>query len=286
MVTLSVVIPCLNGADVLPDQLDALARQEWDGSWEVVVADNGSTDGTAEVALAHADRLPRIRVVDASVRRGAATALNVGIAAAEADAMVFLDADDLAAPGYLAAMAAALEEHDFVAASYDSESLNEAAMIKARGYPQRDGLLNGYRFLPYAGAGGLGLRRRVVDGVGDFDTEIPWLFEIDFCWRAQCLGFTLEFVPDAVVRIRFPADTSALYRQSRNWSSIEPLLYRRFRDVGMPRSSFREAAKGWARAVVRSPELGQLDRRGYYLRGVGKQVGRLQGSMHNRVLYL
>ncbi|HET9225168.1 MAG TPA: glycosyltransferase, partial [Thermoanaerobaculia bacterium] len=43
---LSVVIPCLNAEATLGDQLEALAGQGWSGEWEVIVADNGSTDGS------------------------------------------------------------------------------------------------------------------------------------------------------------------------------------------------------------------------------------------------
>ena len=43
-VTLSVVLPTRNGATTIGAQVVALARQSWDGNWEVVVSDNGSTD--------------------------------------------------------------------------------------------------------------------------------------------------------------------------------------------------------------------------------------------------
>ena len=44
---LSVIVPCHNEESTLPEQLDALAAQEYDGDWEVVVVDNRSTDATA-----------------------------------------------------------------------------------------------------------------------------------------------------------------------------------------------------------------------------------------------
>jgi glycosyltransferase involved in cell wall biosynthesis len=66
----SVVIAALNAAATLPLQLAALAAQDYSGSWEVVVADNGSTDATVAIAREFASSLPHLVLVDASDRRG------------------------------------------------------------------------------------------------------------------------------------------------------------------------------------------------------------------------
>ncbi|HEY2642401.1 MAG TPA: glycosyltransferase family A protein, partial [Galbitalea sp.] len=96
------------------EQLEALAAQEFAGSWEVVVADNGSTDDTVARALEHAASLPDLRVVDASQHRGASHARNVGAGAAKAPFLIFLDADDAAQPGWLPAMAEAARSADLI----------------------------------------------------------------------------------------------------------------------------------------------------------------------------
>src|SRR5437763_781538 len=121
---LSVVIPCLNAAATLGVQLAALAAQGWEGDWEVVVADNGSTDGSQAVAESYRSRLRGLKLVDASDRRGQAHARNLGAAAATGDAYFFCDADDEVAPGWLAALAGEIAKHDFVACRYDNETLN------------------------------------------------------------------------------------------------------------------------------------------------------------------
>jgi glycosyltransferase involved in cell wall biosynthesis len=66
---ISVVMPVFNEAAHIESQLAALAMQEFSGEWEVLVADNGSTDGTPRVVQAWSDRLP-LQLVDASARRG------------------------------------------------------------------------------------------------------------------------------------------------------------------------------------------------------------------------
>ena len=77
----SVVIPTYNAAATLDATLAALAAQEDVAPFEVVIADNGSVDDSAEVARRWADRLPLLRVVDASRARGVAAARNDGIRA-------------------------------------------------------------------------------------------------------------------------------------------------------------------------------------------------------------
>src|SRR2546428_12913049 len=113
---LSVVIPCRNSADQLPVQLWALAREKWQGWWEVVIADNGSTDGTRKVAEGFKDRLTHLLVVDASARRGVSYARNVGGGSASGEVFLFFFADDEVSPGYLPPMAFALALQELVAA--------------------------------------------------------------------------------------------------------------------------------------------------------------------------
>ena len=60
----SVVVPVRNGAATIALQFEALADQDYDGPWEVVVSDNGSTDATRSVVDEWSAKLPGLRVVD------------------------------------------------------------------------------------------------------------------------------------------------------------------------------------------------------------------------------
>src|SRR5512140_3870131 len=90
---LSVIIACLNAATTLGTQLDALARQSSPVPWELLICDNGSTDATVAVALRYQDRIPGLRVVDASGVRGAGAARNQGAEEARGEWLAFCDAD-------------------------------------------------------------------------------------------------------------------------------------------------------------------------------------------------
>jgi glycosyltransferase involved in cell wall biosynthesis len=281
---LSVVIPCLNVAGILPRQLDALAQQQWSGSWEVIIADNGSTDETRSVALAYRDRLPALRIVDASDRRGRQHACNAGGFAA-GEAMVFVDADDEIAPGYLAALAEALADHDIVAARFDHATLNEGWVHEGRGAGQTTELLPGLGFMPFGGGGTLGVRSSVFRELGGFADDMDFAEDVDFCWRAQLAGHAIQFVPDAVLRYSYRPSLRAMYRQHRNFGRGSARLYRAYRDRGMPRRDagawLREwgvLAKGLVTMRTRAQAAG-------WSRRLGRCVGRLQGSVRYRVWY-
>ncbi|WP_431861964.1 glycosyltransferase family 2 protein [Micrococcus terreus] len=91
----SVIIPVLNGERTIGRQLGALARQETELKWEVLVADNGSTDGTRELVERFSQDFPvRLTLVDARARRSAAYARNCGARASSGAVLAFCDADD------------------------------------------------------------------------------------------------------------------------------------------------------------------------------------------------
>lgn len=89
----SVVIPVFNGERYLADAIDSVLAQAG-VEVEVVVVDDGSTDGTAAVASRYGDRIHLVR----QPNRGVAAARNHGIRISQADVLAFLDADDLYTP--------------------------------------------------------------------------------------------------------------------------------------------------------------------------------------------
>jgi GT2 family glycosyltransferase len=71
LIDVSVIISAHNAAATLGEQLDALMEQKWSGTWEIVIADNGSTDDTALLVNDFAERDSRVRLVEASGGVGA-----------------------------------------------------------------------------------------------------------------------------------------------------------------------------------------------------------------------
>lgn len=288
--TFSVVIPCLNGAETIEQQLEALASQQSPWPWEIIVADNGSTDGTLTIVRRYMDRLQNLRIVDASDRRGQPHALNVGAHAARGDALLFCDADDEVAPGWLAAMSAALTTHEFVACRIEPRKLNEPWVCASRGEPQKDELQR----LPYppyflhAGGGTLGIHRSLFESVGGFDESLPAYHDTYLCVQMQLAGKTLHFVPEGAVHVRFRDTFRGMYRQGRTYGEYSALLYKKSLALGTPKipRSLKTGLSQWKELYG---ELRGIRSKAGCARVVwklGYRMGRLRGSIKHRVLVL
>ena len=149
-----------------------------------------------------------MRRVDASERPGKARALNFAIPQARGRAILLVDSDDVVAPGWLAAMANALDENDLVAAATDYRPLNEPWVLEARirDPEARERLQRIYRFhyqmLPYVSGHCMGFTRRLFDALDGFDETYAVGDDVDFSLRAQLEGFAIRAVPEAVVYYR------------------------------------------------------------------------------------
>lgn len=116
----SVIMPVLDGARFLAEAIESVLGQRY-SEWELLVMDDGSTDGSLEIAREYADRFPgRILALppEDAGPGGASRARNRGIAAASGEYLGLLDADDVWLPGKLSAQVARLQAHPRVGLVY------------------------------------------------------------------------------------------------------------------------------------------------------------------------
>lgn len=287
---ISVVMPVRNGGPLLQEQLAALARQTFEGPWELIIADNGSTDDTATAAMAWADRLP-IRVVDASDRPGPAHARNVGGRAAAAEVLAYIDGDDVVDDRWLAEICAAANPDILVGGAYDPTTLNPPEILQARGRTARATTLDAgpAGFLPFSGSANFAIGKSLLFELGGWDESwaSPGSEDVELCWRAQLAGHELRFCGTAVVHYRYREGLKPLYRQMVTYARNEVELYRRYRDRGARRRGWRTVAGRYWWLLSRLPYLAlDVRRRTIWVAVLGEQVGRLQGSWRARIVYL
>ena len=115
---LSIIIPAYNAEAYLPQCLDSILAQEHSGC-EVIVVDDGSTDGTAALL----ERYPDVKVVHQE-NRGMSTARNRGLDEARGEYILFVDSDDLLTDGALETLVAELSGEDIIA--FNAKKLHDA----------------------------------------------------------------------------------------------------------------------------------------------------------------
>jgi GT2 family glycosyltransferase len=252
MLDLSVVIPARNAGHTLGMQLSALSVQEFDGSWEVIVADHGSTDTTRAVAELAGPSFPEFRVIDAADASGVSAVRNAGCRAARGSKITFCDADDVVTPDWLAAMSKALENHDAVGGSLRLGLLNSPRVSgwRSRGLVGHLNTWPGY--LPWAIGANFAIRTEVFRELGGFDERFPMngAEDVELCWRLQLAGYSLGFAPDAAIEYRMRETMTDSLRQAYRYAKHEAHLYKRFRSSGMPRRRWSVVAKAWVRLPV------------------------------------
>ncbi len=282
--TLTVVVPVYNAGSALSVQLAALRDQRYPADWEVVVVDNGSTDGSGERAGRFAPRFPKLQVVRATAGAGPAYARNVGASLARGDAIVFVDQDDQVAPGYLHAMGRTLAAYRMVGARVDHDALKPPLLRAARFPWQSNDLMKG-GFLPATSGCAMGIRRDVFFDLGGFDERFLYAQDIELSWRAQLAGVELVFVPDAVLRYRHRREIRKHIHQEFLWGTDDALVYRTFRYSGVTPRTFRQSLSEWRqilRATLKIRCTGDLLR---VVSQSARRIVHLSGSVKHRVWY-
>jgi glycosyltransferase involved in cell wall biosynthesis len=277
---LSVVMAVRDGAAELPGQLAGLAAQDPPFAWEIVAVDDRSVDETPRLLGEARDAgLPLVVVTGPGL--GMAAARCAGVAQARGELLAFLDHDDEIEPGYLDALAEALDRHELVAARVDCRTLNPGWRGAYRPAVQGDRLADDFK--PFGLGGSLAIRRSTYDALGGFDRRLHGPEDRDLCYRAALAGSELVLVPDAVLRYRFRSDRRGIFRQSVRGGRGTVALFRRYRDRGMPPRLLRAEIRRWLDVVVDAVRHRQPVDRARQAHQLGQLVGHLEGCVRWRV---
>ncbi|WP_328295153.1 glycosyltransferase [Kineococcus sp. NBC_00420] len=277
----SVVVPCLNVVDVVDAQLKALAQQDLGAPFEVLLADNGSSDGLRERVPDWARTFGLdLHWVDASAVRGVSAARNAGLRAARADLVAVCDADDEVVPGWLRALVAAAVDATVVGGVNETTQVNDAIRTTWRPGPPAGRLPTKLDFLPYAVGCNLAVHRDAALAVGGWDeTYVAGGDDVDFSWRLQLAGHELALAPGAVVHYRYRTDLRGTARQFRHYARSEARLLRDFREQGARPSRPSRSAREAKWLVRHAHHLARDEaQRGRWICRAATLLGRLEGA--------
>jgi cellulose synthase/poly-beta-1,6-N-acetylglucosamine synthase-like glycosyltransferase/peptidoglycan/xylan/chitin deacetylase (PgdA/CDA1 family) len=217
----SVVIPAYNEAAGIAATIRSMVTSRYRGRIEVIVVDDGSSDGTA--AIARSLRIPYVRVIS-QPNSGKPGALNRGIAEAHSDILILVDGDTIFQADTIGRLIAPLASADVGAVSGNTKVGN------------RRGFLGGWQHLEYVM--GFNLDRRLFDLLGTIPT-VPGaigafrraalaavggvgtdtLAEDTDLTMALCRSpWRVVYAPDAIAWTEVPSSLRQLWRQRYRWS--------------------------------------------------------------------
>ncbi|WP_053351349.1 glycosyltransferase [Leucobacter musarum] len=249
--SISVVVPVGPNFEHLEAQLRALAEQALPApTVELVLSCNGSDVQTVSSTAAKIMPAPtwRVRVIDSSERRGPSHARNAGWRAASGAVVLFCDADDVVAAGWLAGLAEQLRQADVVGGRFEYEQLNPGGVGTWGAIGTAD-LPVKFRHLPFVPSGNLGAAREALERLDGFDTDLDRSEDVDFSWRAAYAGLRVAPAPAALLHVRRRESVSTLFAQAREDAHFDVPLIARHRSHGA-KWSLRDLAREAAGTLV------------------------------------
>ncbi len=192
----SVIIPTCNRRELLLEALDSVLAQTY-GDFELIVVDDGSTDGTTEVLKRYGDRL----IYTYQANRGVSVARNRGIELARGEFIAFLDSDDLWLPKKLHIQVAFMDRHPEAQICYTDEIwVRRGVRVNPK---KKHAKYSGWIY-PYClplciiSPSSALMRRGLFEEVGTFDTRLPVCEDYDL-WLRVASRFPVFLIPQRLI---------------------------------------------------------------------------------------
>jgi glycosyltransferase involved in cell wall biosynthesis len=189
---ISCIVPVYNGEKYLGEAIESIFKQTCQPI-EIIIADDGSTDGTAKVARRYGEQIRYVKQPNA----GPAAARNLGINVATGEFLAFLDADDVWGPEKSALQMARFQarpELEYCVGYVQNFWIPELREEEERFREHRIS-----KPLPGYATGTLLVRRGFFDAVGPFNTAIKHADDTDWFLRAEERGGLMELLPDVLL---------------------------------------------------------------------------------------
>jgi glycosyltransferase involved in cell wall biosynthesis len=226
MPRVSIIVPTHNRLPLLRSALASIEAQSF-RDFEVIVVNDGSTDGTAEWLRT---KCPSVSVVDLVPSGGAGAARNRGVERATGELLAFLDDDDVWHPSYLAVQVACFDAHP------DVELCTTGHIeIDPAGRQFTPDLRPAYRYgepygvllaeCPIHTMSLMACRSSAFRRIGFFDETLSVVHDLDWYLRLLLAGGTFQHSPEALISRSVPG---GLVTQYRRWFAEERVVHQRF----------------------------------------------------------
>jgi glycosyltransferase AglI len=213
---ISVIIPVYNDPEGLRDTLNSLISQEFDKSlYEIIVADNGSTDNTTNVANNFVKEYPGlVKLIIEDKIQSSYAARNKGIVNSKGDIITFIDADMKATPDFLKKVYDFMsdEKIEYAGFNVDMELKNKSAVSiydKINGFKVEETIADKH----FISTNCLVAKRDIFNKVGFFDTRLISGGDREFGRRIWNSGYKFYFIKDVTVIHPAKTNIKSLYKR-------------------------------------------------------------------------
>ena len=228
--TVSVIVPVRDGESTIADCIDAILAAEYPSDCrEVLVVDNGSTDGTASLIKA------RPVTYLSEPEPGVSNARNRGIAESTGDILAFVDADCLVEPQWLTELVRPFEDPEVGAVAGDLQHVPPTTPAER----QAARLLGNWQQFAfnsdpaYPITANAAYRREVIDRIGPFDPHMTRAQDVELGLRFQeRSGRRLAYAEQATARHRNRSTQLGFFRQQLGWAYGAGLVGAKFEAMG------------------------------------------------------
>jgi cellulose synthase/poly-beta-1,6-N-acetylglucosamine synthase-like glycosyltransferase len=225
-----VIVPVRDGESTIADCLDSILATDYPADRrEIVVVDNGSSDGTAALIRARPVRYVREH------RRGVSNARNRGIADSDGEILAFVDSDCLVEPQWLTELVRPFEDPEVGSVAGDLQhspptTVAERQSARLLGNWQRFAFTSNPAYPITANAA---YRREVMDRIGPFDPDMTRAQDVELGLRFQeKSGLRLAYAERATARHRNRTTQLGFFRQQLGWAYGAGLVGAKFEALG------------------------------------------------------
>ena len=214
---LSIIVPCYNHAEYLPECLDSCVNQD---QCEIIVVDDGSTDNSLQIAKSYQEKYPfKVKVIS-QVNKGLASARNSGIMNAFYQLILPLDADDILMEGAVKKILETWQttDADIIAPSFKEFGISQREVILLQPTLEDFKIANRIGYFS-------AIRKQLLLAAGGYSPKMIYGWEDYHLWfDLLTRGAKLVTIPDILVKYRTKEKsmyTNSLLHQEELWAQIK-----------------------------------------------------------------